>query len=332
MIVMYKSFAVIAPGKNKIICQDASWSEDHKDIVSIAVVADGHGNNNCFRSDKGAKFAVECAKDGIYNFVKDQEKLFKPDFKKMLVSPSCEEFKKTLYEKLIIYTVRSWNKKVGEHFDENPFQKEELEKTGEKYRKRFAAGEDISKAYGTSLIATAITPYYWFGFHIGDGRLTALYPDGSFDQPVPWDPKCYLNITTSICDDDVLTRDDHLGVRSHLSIYDAQKYPPVAVFLCTDGVDDNYPIEGNEKHLYKLYRTIALTFSEDGFDSTCKQLQDLVNQFAIKGKGDDTSIAGVIDMETLMQTVPILKKQIAEEGSTSEKSAKEENSHGIEKL
>jgi len=83
--------------------------------------------------------------------------------------------------------------------------------------------------------------------------------------------------------------------------------------LCSDGVDDNYPVDENEKHLYKLYRTIALTFAEDGFESTYKQLIDLANQFATKGKGDDTSIAGFINMEGLKKAVPIWKKQIAEE-------------------
>ena len=209
---------------------------------------------------------------------------------------------------------------VWDHYGKKPFTREELEKANEKYRLRYEKGENITKAYGTSLIAAAITPHYWFGFHIGDGRLTALYPDGTFDQPVPWDPKCYLNVTSSLCDEDVLTRD--FGVRAFLS-FNAERAPPLAVFLCTDGVDDNYPVDENEKHLFKLFRTVGLTFAESGFDSTKEQLLGLANAFATKGKGDDTSIAGFINMDALENAVPIWQKQAAAEDAEKARAAEE---------
>ncbi|MDR2793718.1 MAG: protein phosphatase 2C domain-containing protein, partial [Treponema sp.] len=183
----------------------------------------------------------------------------------------------------------------------------ELENVSEKYRRRYEKGANLHHAYGTTLIAAAVTETHWFGIHIGDGRLTALYKDGSFDQPVPWDDRCFLNQTTSICDDDAAER-----ARVYVSFH-KDKAPPAAVFLCSDGIDDNYPVEKNEEHLYKLYRTIALTFAEDGFESTCKQLEDLVYNFATKGKGDDTSIALIIDMDAVKEAEPIWKEQVAAE-------------------
>jgi len=70
----YKSFAVTVQGgshiKSGLVCQDASSSYDDES-VAIAVVADGHGDSNCFRSDKGAEFAVKCAEEGIRQFVKE---------------------------------------------------------------------------------------------------------------------------------------------------------------------------------------------------------------------------------------------------------------------
>jgi hypothetical protein len=85
------------------------------------------------------------------------------------------------------------------------------------------------------------------------------------------------------------------------------------VFLCSDGVDDNYPVDNNEKHLFKLYRTIALTFAEDGFDSTCLQLNGLAGRFATQGKGDDTSIAGFIDMDAAKEAAAVWRGQIEAE-------------------
>jgi serine/threonine protein phosphatase PrpC len=206
-----------------------------------------------------------------------------------------------------------------ENYNTNPFTEQEIENVKEKYRIKFENGEGINKAYGTSLIAAAITPWYWFAYHIGDGRFSVLYQDGSGEQPVIVDEKCFLNVTTSICDDDILEREQKnpgtndmvpAGVRSFLSFH-ADKPPPIAFFLCTDGIDDNYPVEGNENHLYRLYRTIAVTFTEDGYESTCNQLKELANEFATKGKGDDTSIAGIVNIEELKKVVPEWKEKEA---------------------
>jgi serine/threonine protein phosphatase PrpC len=320
----YRSFAVTVQGgshiKSGTVCQDASSFYDD-DSVSIAVVADGHGDSSCFRSDSGAKFAVDCATEGIKQFVKEHEPLFKPGFIQGLIKkpdiPSHRELEKSIREKLIKQTVASWNSFVMDHYQKNPFKEQELEKVSEKYRKRYEEGENISKAYGTSLIAAAITTCYWFGFHIGDGRFSVLYKDSEGDQPVPWDPKCYLNVTTSICDDDILDRGEE-GVRAFLSLH-TDKEPPVAFFLCSDGIDDNYPVDEKENaaHLYRLYREIAVTFVEDGYDSTfgkdgtSGQLKDLANGFATKGKGDDTSLAGILNVELLKEVAPQWKEKMA---------------------
>lgn len=315
---VYKSFAVTVTGGSHIkqskSCEDASFAKEDT-RVCIAVVADGHGDDNCFRSVIGSKIAVACAAKGIQEFIKNQQGKFKTVFLSRKQAASNNSFIQDLKETLIKYTIASWHKTVNDDYEANPFTAEELEKTDEKHRKKFEAGNDTSKAYGTTLIASAITDFYWFAFHIGDGRLTALYADGRFEQPVPWDDKCYLNVTTSICDDDAFERS-----RCYMSFIDKENPPPVAVFLCTDGIDDNYPVDENEKHLFKLYRTIAVTFAEDGFKSTFKQLKDLADQFATKGKGDDTSVAGFIDMAAVKRTVPIWKKQITEEENTAKKS------------
>jgi hypothetical protein len=87
------------------------------------------------------------------------------------------------------------------------------------------------------------------------------------------------------------------------------------VFLCSDGIDDNYPVYENEKHLFKIYRIITLTFADAGFESTCRQIKDLAHSFATKGKGDDTSLAGLIDMEAVTQAATVWRKQITGEGA-----------------
>jgi serine/threonine protein phosphatase PrpC len=288
-------------------CQDFSLEVNTpKGSAALTIVADGHGADECFRSAKGAELAAACAKLGIAEFVKQLNE--KPGIiqKPLVDTLTIGEFEKKL-QGLVNHIIAKWHDEVDRHIKTAPFTTAELEAAGEKYHARYEKGESLHKAYGTTLIAAAITPKYWFGLHIGDGRLTALYANGSFDQPVTWDEKCFLNQTTSICDDDAAER-----ARVFVSL-NRDSAPPVAVFLCSDGVDDNYPVDDNAEHLWKLYRTIALTFAEDGFESTCAQLKDLANSFATKGKGDDTSIAGIIDMDKIKHTAPRWKKQIADE-------------------
>jgi serine/threonine protein phosphatase PrpC len=310
----YQSFATSIIGSSHIKhgkgIEDMAAHYDNAKL-SLAVVADGHGADECFRCAMGARIAVECAVKALHDFVIALEPRFAATFLHKASPPSHEEFDKLL-QNLVKHIVARWHDKVEQHIQAEPFSVVEFEKAGEKRREKYEAGEDCYKAYGTTLIAAAVATRYWFGIHIGDGRFTVLYRDGTFDQPIPWDPKCFLNKTTSICDDDAAER-----ARFYCS-FNSEEALPAAVFLCSDGVDDNYPVEKNEEHLYKLYRTIALTFAEEGFTSTVEQIKDLANSFAAKGKGDDTSIAGMVDMEGIKQAAPVWQQQLAEEKPAGE--------------
>jgi serine/threonine protein phosphatase PrpC len=366
----YRLFAVTVQGgshiKSGLVCQDASDFYDDAS-VSIVVVADGHSDPICFRSDKGAEFAVNCAKEGMRQFVKEldtlvhgkhedpspaleefagliREKLKREALKRTLDKPFLRELKNTqdnitaleeindlihreldklIREKLIKQIVSSWKNRVMEHYNANPFTEKDLENVDEKYRKRYEEGENINKAYGTSLIAAAITSWYWFGCHVGDGRFTVLYKDGTGDQPVPWDPRCFLNVTTSLCDDDILDRGEE-GVRTCL-FFHSQKAPPVALFICSDGVDDNFsPDEDeNRKQLYSLYRNIGVTFAEAGFESTIRQITELANGYATKGRRDDTSLAGIVNIEKLKEVADEWKKMREAEDAEKERAKTE---------
>ncbi|MCL2825768.1 MAG: protein phosphatase 2C domain-containing protein, partial [Polyangiaceae bacterium] len=306
----FRAFSVIATGgthaKRGIPCQDAHLSEDCTfPMVSIAVVADGHGDENCFRSHNGSELIVACARDSVHKFVREHECRFDPDYPGGPISR--DDLEAELRSQLIPHLIECWNEDVKDHYAKNPFTESELSKAPDKYREDFRKGLRISKAYGTTIILAAITPHYWFGIHVGDGRFTVLYPSGKGNQPVPWDPKCYLNVTTSVCDDDVISR--KLGARSHLSLHSDAK-PPVAAFVCTDGLDDNYPVEDNMLHLCRVYREIALSFAEN-FEDTYVQLRALADQFASRAKADDTSIAGFINVQKMKSVAPEWKKQIA---------------------
>ncbi|MDR2033108.1 MAG: protein phosphatase 2C domain-containing protein [Helicobacteraceae bacterium] len=301
----YQSFVYTKIGgsheKEGKVCQDDSAQYASGEVLIVAV-SDGHGESNCFRSDRGAKYAVDCAINGAREFAYKCRDIPPP---KGALDP--KETLKEMIASLVTSIASSWQTEVGQDFNEEPFTQEELALCDEKHRKQFEAGKDPFKAYGATLIVAAITEKYWFGFHIGDGRFTALKdaPDDEelFSQPVIWDERCYLNVTTSICDYSANERP-----RVYCELISEEEPPPVALFLCSDGIDDNYPVENNEKHLYQLYAKIAIAFAEDGFESASKQIKELCDAFAKKGKGDDTSLAIVIDMERVKRMSEKLKK------------------------
>jgi serine/threonine protein phosphatase PrpC len=311
----YRSFAYTTKGrthqKEDVPCQDYSAQYGSGGLL-IAAVADGHGEANSFRSDRGSKFAVDCAMDAIREF---GEKSPEPPRSSDVLDDV--EILEDMVGGLVRRVVFLWQDRVERDYKEDPFTADELSRCDARHRARLEREEPF-KAYGSTLIAAAVTEKYWFGFHIGDGRFTVLKADGTFAQPVPWDERCYLHLTTSICDYDANDRP-----RVHCEIISEKSPPPIALFLCSDGIDDNYPVEDNEKHLYELYAQIADAFAADGFESTSEQIEALCDSFAKNGKGDDTSLAIIIDMERVQDRTqtPESRMEAQENGEEPEEAA-----------
>jgi hypothetical protein len=345
----YQSFAArtIEGGeshkKHNKPCQDRCFKFSGKDgSMHIAVVADGHGSDSCFRSEYGAAFAVTAASNGISDFIKNLQG-------KEL--PIEENFARQV-KKLAGSIVDNWILKVSEHYRRYPRTEEDKEYTAsdgktkrpfkglknfqvdktyrDLYLQEAAGGGSVRgglladderpvtrHAYGATLIAAAVTEDYWFGIQIGDGKLTCFYPDGTYDQPVPWDDKCYLNVTTSICDDDAAERArvyvkkrnggaaniDAIGAIKKLE--DSRPLPS-AVFLNSDGVDDSFPIEDNMDHMAKkFYYSVLRMFIEGdddpakGWGASVRELAEYLPDLSKRGSGDDISVAGIIDMDAV---------------------------------
>lgn len=258
--------------KNKE-CQDASASYTDERL-SLAIVCDGHGGDDYVRSAIGSKVATEIAERNIRNFC---ERVDKEELKR---------HSKQLLATLESSIISDWNEAVNAHYEGNPFEEHELAVLSEKAKRRYLNRERIESAYGTTLIAVAVTPDYWFGIHIGDGKCVAVSPDGRFVQPIPWDDKCFLNATTSICDSDAL---------NNFRNFYSEKLP-VAVFVGSDGIDDCF---SNSQQLNNLYKTILYSFATNEFDTAVSELNDYLPRLSAKGSGDDVSIAAVLDLDMI---------------------------------
>lgn len=258
--------------KNKE-CQDASDSY-YDERCAIAIVCDGHGGDDYVRSASGSAFACKAAKTSILNFIENVN------------GDELTRHHNQLIHNLKASIISAWNEAVYEHYEANPFTEAEIAVLSDRAKRKYLQEKRIESAYGTTLIAVACTKDYWFGIHIGDGKCVAINPEGKFVQPIPWDEKCFLNATTSICDTDALNR-----FRSFYS-----EKLPVAVFVGSDGIDDCF---STEQQLYNLYKTVLYSFATSDFDAAVVDLSDYLPRLSAKGSGDDVSVAAVLDLDRI---------------------------------
>lgn len=282
--------------KNKE-CQDASDSY-RDERCAIAVVCDGHGGNDYIRSALGAKFACQSAMQDLKSFLEhtDAEQM----------RTKGEVLIRTLEASIISH----WHSQVEAYTRCSPFTAEELGQVSEKARQKYQSGR-VESAYGTTLIAAAVTADYWFGIQIGDGKCVAVNPEGKFRQPIPRNEKCFLNATTSICDENALENFRHFYSRRL----------PVALFVGSDGVDDCFK---SDEQLQSLYRTVLYSFTQSAFDAAVTEFSDYLPRLSAKGSGDDVSVAAILDLGKIGEIESVKAFDKAKERAKVEEHARQE--------
>ncbi len=297
-----RSFHLTVRGASHIkkdkVCQDASLSCSDE-ICSVAVVCDGHGGDDYIRSDVGSRAGCEAARKNILDFVR---------------SVTAEELDRDwdmLLKRLEASIISDWNTAIHYHFDSHPLTDLELSLLSEKARKKYVEDHKIESAYGSTMIAVAMTREYWFGIHIGDGRCVAVTREGQFGMPIPWDKKCFLNVTTSICDSNALENFRHIYSRKL----------PAAIFVGSDGIDDCFK---NKEQLYHLYKTVIYSFGTTDFDEAIEGLNEYLPRLSAKGSGDDASVAAVLDMEAIKELNIVKEYDRDKEKARVEEAARKE--------
>ena len=291
--------------KHEKICQDFGGHYRCEDYA-VAVVCDGHGGDVYVRSDRGSKFGVEVAIDAIKEFMSNKQEflpnLFLSDNKEVQ-----EKYSSKVINPLIKSIILRWNDLVVDDLQQNPFSEDELKDLSGKYQERYNSDDDDNKisAYGTTLIAVVYAPEFWFGIRIGDGKCVAISSDGTIVDPIPWDEKCFLNRTTSLCDDKAFE-----NFRQCLSTDNF----PAAIYVATDGVDDSF---GTDERLFDFYKRLTQTLAQAGFEEGKQELKDYLPKLTAQGSGDDISISGIVDMEAI-KTLFLTEENINNETTKKE--------------
>ena len=262
-------------------------TRDNQTEYSVAIVADGHGSDKYFRSDRGSKFAVEAAKTCIIEFV--EEIVGNSHLKEKFLSASSSE---EIILQLIKSIVAKWHGLINEDFSAEPFSLEEMNELEEKYKERYQKGEHIESAYGSTLIAVMATNEFWLGLHIGDGKCVVVDSSGNYLQPIPWDDKCFLSVTTSMSDQKVVENFRHKLIADQL---------PIATFVASDGIDDSFSTMDDDKQLYDFYNNIIRLFCMESIENAEKELSSYLPILSQKGSKDDISLAALLDVAAIKE-------------------------------
>ena len=276
--------------------QDSSNSYCDK-TMAIAIACDGHGGDKYFRSNRGSKFAAEITLKSFKECM---------DYENQFIEKLKENPDKVLGQ-LEQNIIANWNSAVVKDFDEDPFNEEELSKLPNQDRLLYEQKQGIESAYGTTIIAFLLTEKFCFGLHIGDGKCFAVYENGEFKQPIPWDDKCFLNVTTSICDTNAFS-----NFRNFFS-----EELPVAVFVGTDGIDDSF---ATDDQLQCFYKTVISSFITSSFEIAVRELNLFLPKLSAKGSGDDVSVAAILNLTEIkrLKDLFVTETKVTEEIEVSQ--------------
>lgn len=308
---LYRSFNFRSIGASHIkkgtVCQDFSGSVE-TDTYKLAVISDGHGGEDYFRSDRGSRFAVEafckCVEDAFAvsspsdeeqsdgSFLQNKAKNFADALNACKTDKQIEEQMRWFMRSI----VTRWNILVEDDLSANPFKEEEMAEVSEKAKARYEKGEKVQSAYGATLIGVVVTDDFWFGVHIGDGKCIAFDMAGIDTEPIPWDEQCFLNVTTSICD---------ANASSEMRYFFSRELP-AAVFVGSDGIDDSFK---NERHLHNFYRVVLSSFATETEEKATQGLEDYLPNLSAQGSADDMSVGCIINIEHIKNNAVLYEKK-----------------------
>ena len=300
-------------------CEDysASFSEENGKY-HIAIVADGHGSDECYRSAFGSKTAVEVALETLKKFAEAQLETTEMEERFYHDIFSNPRYQAMTIRQLTDAIISEWHDRVENDYEKNPPTEEELQKVELSENAEEKKESNISHVYGTTLIAALWLPKCLIIVHQGDGRCDVFYDDGTVDQPVPWDERCVDTAVTSMCDEDALTSIRHC-------VLNITEKKVIACYMGSDGVEDAYrdtyesvdgkmhTLMGGVHSFYKDLSCQLVTMTVEEFDMYLSEMLpefSAYGRFSCTGSGDDVSVAGIVDIEAIRKYIPKFKQDI----------------------
>jgi len=203
-----------------------------------------------------------------------------------------------LFQHLFASIIFNWHKRILKHAEETPVSEMEQQTVEAKYIADFKKTDEqgnrigLEKTYGCTLLCYVKTDEYWFAFHLGDGKCISFENSGNWKEPIPWDERCFLNKTTSLCDSDAIDEFRYC--------YGGKNTFSMAVFLGSDGIDDSF---GETTNMVNFYVQILKLLGTATIDEAQKELDSTLPELSRIGSKDDMSVVCVYNETELHASV-----------------------------
>lgn len=279
-LVLYASERGASHAAVKSPNQDAVATERAGAEGIVAAVADGHGHPRHLRSARGSKLAVTVGCQVAQELADRLEAgtaISAQPGPAATAAAIADEIIALTGEFLVPAVVSRWRDAVLADVKADPFTQ------AEQARRR--SGDDVTIAYGSTLLLCMVLHDWLILAQIGDGDVVGVRADGRAIEPVPADPQLDGLVTTSLCGSDP-------GADFRIAAVDAAQNQLSAVLLATDGygnaqVADDWPQAFSED--------LAWMLRDRDVNWLASQLPSWTARCASPdGSGDDTTVALLI--------------------------------------
>ncbi len=240
--------------------QDAwqSFTPNSQRLPIILAVADGHGSAKCFRSQRGARLAVEQALNVMQDFIAS--------------TPSLADVRWLAEEKLSKTLVQQWRQAVVNDVAQQPFLPHE--------QALLPSNKEPYLAYGSTLLVAVVTDVFVLLMQLGDGDILQVLATGAVQRPMVADPRLLGNETTSLCGKDAWRQ-------FRCCVQNTASEAPVLWLLATDGYANSFAHAAS----FEQVGTDLLSLIEQAsFDVVAQHLPDWLQAASQEGSGDDVTV------------------------------------------
>lgn len=268
--------------------EDASAHfSDPQGRYHIAVISDGHGDKNCFRSSFGSVAVVESTMKNLKIFAEgllyDRER-----YENFVADKTIQQRYISVLTNAIFAT---WHKLIEQDLKDNPPTEDDYAQCAPNVADMYRAGARTAHIYGATLIAAIKVLDCLVLLQQGDGRCDVFYADGSVNQPIPWDSRCHENVTTSMCDVDA-----PISIRHR--VIDTLSEKVIACYVGSDGVEDSFPNNDDVEQLgtHQFYKDLTCQII-DRYQNEADLYSFLDAHFSNlskTGSADDVSVSGIV--------------------------------------
>jgi serine/threonine protein phosphatase PrpC len=250
------------------------WHADQQGQRFAAAVADGHGAAPHFRSDIGARLAVQSALECL------QRRLAQGSDDGSINSATGAT------GVAIGAEIESrWNELVQAHLSLHPYAANEYGGHQQAAHQQ-AADEELTgnRPYGSTLLAVAASPRWLVTAQIGDGDCCIGYVGQALLRVDASQDRFQGEQTLSLCLENAA---QYFTI--HVIDLDWASSQPDFVVLSTDGVAKSFPSTAAYERAIAQFRDLCMS-PLNRFDEVTKQIPAWLNEVSQRGSGDDATL------------------------------------------